>query len=282
MKDPQRLLADEETSDLARSLLEAGRARREPEGARDRVWARMAVGIGAGAAAANVAAQTGTGAATGAGAKGAAVALAMTKGKLLVIGVVVVTAASVGVVATRPSEPVATVVSAPAAPAPASTERGMVATPAEDVDVSPEEPKAPPPEAVATATEGKGDVTARPSASGKGNPETANGRTGTGDEAAGRSRETNSLREEALLLQQARAALARRDPSAARAKLDEARARFPDGQLVQERDALEVRVAVASGDGARAASLARAFAERYPESPLRAGVEAISRAPEER
>ncbi|MEA2752128.1 MAG: hypothetical protein QOI41_6271, partial [Myxococcales bacterium] len=90
----------------------------------------------------------------------------------------------------------------------------------------------------------------------------------------------SKLREEAALLQEARAALGRRDTVTARVKLADARARFPSSQLGEERDALDVRLASESGDRARAASLARAFVEHYPDSPLRAGVESIGRAPE--
>jgi outer membrane protein assembly factor BamD (BamD/ComL family) len=89
----------------------------------------------------------------------------------------------------------------------------------------------------------------------------------------------SDLREEVSLLEEVRAALRRGDAADARAKLDDVRMRFPESKLVQERDALDVRVASASGDHARAVSLARAFVEQYPDSPFRAGVESLVDAP---
>ena len=136
MKEPRRLLADSATSELSRSLLAAGRARREPEGARERVWGAVAVGIAGGAATsaaagagAGAGAGVGAGAGAGAGANGAGVALTLTKVKLLVAGGLIATAASVAVVTEEAggagrdwavSVVVAPAPSAPAAPAQAN------------------------------------------------------------------------------------------------------------------------------------------------------------------
>ena len=98
MKEPRRLLAVGETSSVSRSLLEAGRARRDPEGARNRVWGGLGVAVATGAAtatasglasSASVGVGASAGAASGAGAavtKGASIALVMTKAKLVVPG----------------------------------------------------------------------------------------------------------------------------------------------------------------------------------------------------
>ncbi|MDB4883946.1 MAG: hypothetical protein JWL95_2712 [Gemmatimonadetes bacterium] len=282
MKEPRRLLADSQTSELSRSLLAAGRARREPEGARERVWGAVGValaGSAATAAATGTAAAAGTtGATAGAGAKGAGVALALTKMKLLVAGAVIATAATATVVAVNSDEPVraARVVSAAPTPAPATTaakpqpktERAPEAEAQPAVAPEAKEPK--------TAVQAVSTAAARPSAAATPlvviDPAPV--------EVPPARLDISDLREEAALLQGVRAALGRGDTSDARAKLEEARRRFPNSQLGQEREALDVRIASESGDRTRAASLARAFVEHYPDSPLRAGVESIARAPE--
>ena len=252
MSEPRRLLTDTETSPLGRSLLAAGRARREPEGARERVWSAVAVGLAGSAG-------TGTGTGTG-GASAAArvkgVSLSLAQLKLILAGAVLVTVAGAAVVATSRDVPATAVhVAAPPAPSPAPV---------------PGEPSVPAPAPAAEARM-------------TGVPRTEAFRIATLKPIEGERAPrvpTSTLREEVALLQHARAALARGDTVTARAKLDDARTRFPNSQLGEERDALEVRVASASGDRARAASLSRAFVEHYPDSPLRAGVESIGRGPE--
>jgi hypothetical protein len=56
------------------------------------------------------------------------------------------------------------------------------------------------------------------------------------------------------------------------------RSRFPASSLGQERDALEVRAALASSDRPRAAELARAFVRSYPQSPLRPAFDSLATA----
>ncbi len=73
------------------------------------------------------------------------------------------------------------------------------------------------------------------------------------------------LREDARALQEARAALAAGDPTAAEQRLA---ASSPTTVLAPERDALRVRIAAARGDHARASALAAAFLRSYPNSPL--------------
>ena len=267
MKEPRRLLTDTETSALGRSLLAAGRARREPEGARERVWSAVGIGLASGAATASASA----------GARVKGITLVLGKMKLLVVGAVVITAAGAAVVAMNRDQPAAAMRAA-LRPAPAAP-----AAPAAN-DAKPETvPEAlpqplPVPE---SSVQVRGNATPRKSsaASGKASTSPLVKTTPAEDEPA-RPVAISKLREEAALLQEARAALGRGDTVAARAKLADARARFPNGQLGEERDALDVRLASDSGDRARAASLARAFVERYPDSPLRAGVESIGRAPE--
>jgi outer membrane biosynthesis protein TonB len=289
VKDPRRLVADGETSELSRALLAAGRARRAPKGAHERVWGAVAVGLASGVAttAATGAAAAGAGASPGAGvgAKGAGVALALTKTKLLVAGAVIaITASALVVAADRASSPAPVPAAAPthapaAANAPAEPQPGADPHAEATAREVTEEPG--PNAGTARRVRRIPQANARRSAAVKPNAEPPEVPEATvGDEPAPERSAISNLREEAALLGQARAALARGDATAASARLDEARTRFPQSQLGQERDALDVRIASASGDRARAASLARAFAVRYPDSPLRAGVEAIARAPE--
>jgi hypothetical protein len=75
-----------------------------------------------------------------------------------------------------------------------------------------------------------------------------------------------SLREERALLERARAALADDDAAGALAAVERHARRFPDGQLVEERDSLRVRALAAAGDRDEARRRADEFARRYPES----------------
>ena len=272
------------------TLLAAGRERRVPDGARERVWAALTVGVAAGAAATTMAggaaakvgselalgsttaagaASTGGGAGVaGASAKGVVgFAVALGKAKVLAIGAVVATTAAatttIAIVhADRPEDAdrvtaQPALVKPPAMPA-AMPEQANVDTP--ETRAAADEPMA---EAVETVVRNEAPPRSRRAA------------TATGIGAS-----VSPLREEAALLGEARAALRRGDHEAARAKLEQARARFPSSQLAPERDALEVRLASESGDHERAARLARAFAERYPDSPLRSGIESIAHAAE--
>jgi outer membrane protein assembly factor BamD (BamD/ComL family) len=78
----------------------------------------------------------------------------------------------------------------------------------------------------------------------------------------------SDLRDESRLLERARDALRGGDARAALTILDDARARFPNGVLDQERETLSIEAIAASGDRARAAARADAFERRYPNSPL--------------
>ncbi|MBX3209994.1 MAG: hypothetical protein KF764_33500 [Labilithrix sp.] len=286
MKAPRRLSLDEETSELARSLLAAGRARREPDGARERVWGALAVGVagtvvtasaaGSGAGAASAAGAAGAsasgGIAGGGSVKGAGVALALTKAKLLAIGGVVTVATSLAVVSIEQTKPPTTAESAPAiaASATALPEKREARASAQTAEPeSTAEPNIEEPAKVDSAI-----ATPKPNVL-----PTQVGKARVKDEA---TPPVGMLREEAALLHAIRAALVRGDVADARTKLDEARARFPKSQLAPERDALEVRLASESGDHERAAILARKFVEHYPDSPLRAGMESIPRAPEKK
>jgi hypothetical protein len=296
VKEPRRLLIDSETSAFSRSLLTAGRVRREPEGARERVWGAIAVTVASSAAA------TGSVAAgTSAGVKGGGTVLALTKAKVIFAGAVIaIVAGGTAAVMQQDARVAAAVRSAPViepavTTATANTNVGQRSTP----DVEP-----PPPLGTSTETEPNVETrweaqTSRTSArsgvpgkAGKAGPkriaapETTKAPVDAISVAEDRADHVppasalSKLREEAALLQEVRAALARHDAATARSKLDEARRRYPQSQLAHERDALEVRLASERGDLTRTASLARAFVERYPDSPLRSKMETMARPPE--
>jgi hypothetical protein len=92
------------------------------------------------------------------------------------------------------------------------------------------------------------------------------------DEAAESAAVTRDA--ERSLLMRAQVALTRSLPSDALSALSQHRARFPHGQLVEEREALWVQALAASGDS-RASSAAASFLQRYPESIFREAVELL-------
>jgi hypothetical protein len=98
---------------------------------------------------------------------------------------------------------------------------------------------------------------------------TAGGRM-PGAQSAGAERTAG----ERHLLDDALAALGRRDFAAARQNLDRHTSAFPGGRLAEERDALLVFVFAAQGDGTAARFQAAHFRARYPGSVFQRGVAA--------
>jgi hypothetical protein len=82
---------------------------------------------------------------------------------------------------------------------------------------------------------------------------------------------------ERALLERARTALSRGDPSAARAAIDEARAIAPRGRLSEERDALEIQALAALGKHDAILIAIKKFKARYPRSIYLPVVDAASR-----
>ena len=81
------------------------------------------------------------------------------------------------------------------------------------------------------------------------------------------------------MLQPARQALLRGEGAAALSTLQAHRARFPSGELAEERDALMIEALIGVGRGLDARGLAARFLARYPGSLLRTTVEqALARA----
>lgn len=75
------------------------------------------------------------------------------------------------------------------------------------------------------------------------------------------------LREESLLLGQARGALRGGNAGEALRLLEVSRTRFPDGMLGQEREALTIEALARGGNRAAASARAAAFVRAYPQSP---------------
>jgi hypothetical protein len=85
----------------------------------------------------------------------------------------------------------------------------------------------------------------------------------------------SQLREESAMILGARRVLRAGDPARALTLLDAARTRFPDGSLVQEREALTIEALVRSGQRALATKRAEAFLRDYPKSPHGADVRSL-------
>ena len=85
----------------------------------------------------------------------------------------------------------------------------------------------------------------------------------------------SQLREESEMILGARRVLRAGDPLRALTLLDAARARFPEGILVQEREALSIEALVRSGQRALATKRAEAFLHAYPKSPHGADVKRV-------
>jgi hypothetical protein len=85
--------------------------------------------------------------------------------------------------------------------------------------------------------------------------------------AAAAAERASRLREENRMLGEARDALRRGDAAGALARLEEVRARFPDGEMIQEREALAIDALYRTGQRAAASARAAAFLRAYPTSP---------------
>ena len=81
------------------------------------------------------------------------------------------------------------------------------------------------------------------------------------------SERASRLRDESLLLGQARDALRGGSAGEALRLLEVSRTRFPDGMLGQEREALTIEALARGGHRAAAAARAAAFIRAYPQSP---------------
>jgi hypothetical protein len=87
----------------------------------------------------------------------------------------------------------------------------------------------------------------------------------------------SSLHQESTLLLHARGILRSGDCTGALKELSEARGRFPEEPLAQERESLAIQALGCAGHEAEAAERAAAFLRDYPASPLAGGVRRFAR-----
>lgn len=280
MTDPRRWLEVEDgVSSLEQRVLEAAARISAPPGARERVWAELAPQIG-------VAAGVAAGAVTSSAAAATKTTLLVGALKAGAIGAVVGATAIGGAlwIAPSPGAPSRSSPNAPpsAATAPQSRQpRSQAGPPPRSVTTAskPEtlksrmpnaarsqEPTAPSPAAsppLDPPSAGPGSRAAYPDAP----PEFPVSRA-----APEASSPADRTRLESQRLAEARGLLRTGDPAAALAALNQLAREFPNGILAQEREALIVRALVAAGDRDEADARARAFLQRYPNSPHSADV----------
>jgi hypothetical protein len=252
MQDPERLLSvASEAEPLERDVLTALRQVRPPAHAKAAAWSGVAAGIAAAtlpaSASGTAAASASSKAALGAGAKvvlgGATkVALAATLATAVLGGAYVYHE--------RSSAPA----SGAAARSPRTSTLGAT-SPRIPVPVQPvvTAPEPVPPEPV---------------------PELE--RQASAPRVNAKEMSSDSLAEESALLGAARSQLRNGDAPAADATLKRLRLRFPKGVLIQERQVLAIEVLAARGQAAAAKRQARAFVQRYPDSPHSAKLRPLS------
>ncbi|MBX7113266.1 MAG: hypothetical protein K1X64_02945 [Myxococcaceae bacterium] len=86
---------------------------------------------------------------------------------------------------------------------------------------------------------------------------------------------SDSLSEEAALIEQARTALLKNDLPAALAALTQHHATFPSGRMVEERDVMMIQVLLGQGRDAQARAAADRFRHEHPSSLLRPTLDAL-------
>jgi hypothetical protein len=278
MTDPKRWL-DEGGGGTAeeRELLEAGRDAQMPSALRKRVW----VGIAAGVAGVGIPAGTAAGGAVGQGAtaaKGTIATLLSGAAAKTVLVVAALGGAGLGVTTWRsvahqatiaddvhaaPVLPVETQPTAPIAPAtpapaldPTKIDKVEVETSGAGVEHRPRGQAAP--RAPRQVTSAQPDEVAPPRA-----------------EPAPETHAMSRLREESASVVAIRKTLLAGDAAEALRMLDRARSDFPNGALVQEREALTVRALVESGQKEAAKKRGEAFLRAFPRSPHAAEVRAL-------
>jgi hypothetical protein len=276
MSDPKRWL-DEGGGGTAeeRELLASGRDVRMPSALRKRVW----LGIAAGVAGVGASAGTAAGGALGQGAtaKGTLSLLLTGAGAKTVLAVALLGGAGIGVAALRSARPSSARLDSREMVAPAGPpEPAPASRPAETR--SPETASADDGEAIGPATEHKPHARNAPHLASRSAPAAVASTEDTAPsraEPAPEARAASRLREESAAVVAIRRTLVAGDAAEALRMLDRARADFPNGALVQEREALTVRALAASGQVASARKRGEAFLRAFPGSPHAAEVRAL-------
>jgi hypothetical protein len=278
MNDPKRWLDEGGGATFEeRELLDAGRRAALPLPMRKRLW----IGVAAGAAGLGAASEAAGAMGTAAVGKGVLAALAASTAAKSIVAVAIVGGAGLGVVALRsPSQPVPIATVAHASPplhAPQSIE-AQARVP--EAPVAPSRHEAPVvirgTSAAARASAPKPssaarNAGARPSAVAS----SANEADGRAREAPAESRVASRLAEESAAVLAIRKTLLAGDAVESLRMLDRARAAFPSGALVEEREALAVRALVASHQNELARKRGEAFMRAFPRSPHASEVRAV-------
>lgn len=242
--------------ELEREVLRAGLVVEPPESAERDVWRRVAAVVAAPTPPTGGLEAAPAAASTGALTSGTATLGLLAKGFALGVG-----ASAIVAVASRGLE-------RPASPRPpaAATSAAVGARSAEPVErlVAPKVPEvasADPPDESAPAPR------STPSSGPRARAGTPAPRSVATSSAAGTESRESRLAAEAALLQKARAELRAGAIGAAFATLEASRQTISAPELDQEREALAVELLYRSGQRGPASARARAFIERYPESP---------------
>ncbi|MFO0591663.1 MAG: hypothetical protein U0441_29220 [Polyangiaceae bacterium] len=294
MTFPKRWSDDDAAPTPMKDLLRAGKDDMDPpDGAENAVWLALAAKIGTSAATAGASAKAAAAAsaktaatvsasvgATGAGA-GASAAVGGGLLKSILIGVVSGVVAVTGYTALAPTEssaPPANVVTAPE-PLPARADspapRGNTPAPSAEPVIAPppsSQPSGAP--APSDAPSPSSQPSAAPSPSSDATsaavspPSQATDATGSDAPAPGSAEDRERLlREEREMVNQARTALRGGDTGGAMRLLEQARVKFPNGALGQEREALAIETLAKSGAKEAASARAAAFIKAHPTSP---------------
>jgi hypothetical protein len=279
MTDPRHWLeTNSDASGLERAVLGSDLDETPPAGSEEAVWSRLMVSLGPMPGGPPGGGMAGPGA-LGPSGVGAGAARAL---KALAVGVVAGAMVTGGVLAARDARqaqsatrltavaiasPMAFSAEPVVAPVPhaAPCTSSAVNPPARFVALSSGARVAPAPSALARPADSAVAVLALPDA----NPPAASG------SAAGQGRPSR-LSEEAGMVREARAALARGAFGAALGKLEALRSRFPGGELLQEREALTIELLYRTGQRDAAQQRGREFLARYPTSPHAAAVRRLA------
>lgn len=282
---PKRWIESGEATPFEREVLASGSDDAPPPGEEERVWAQVVPWLGplppAGAPGnpvGNLPAAPGAPAAAGAGAAGGG-SLVTSVGPLgaLLVGF------GGGVIVTGILS-VATLRPAPAPVAPVATLAAVEASPS--ATTRPRDDGAPPPRVRETAQEPRGAEAVPPAARSAALPEAEAAPESSvaafdavDDSSTPRAptaaEQLQLLREEARLMQQARAAFQQGELGRAFALLEASRTRFPGGKLAQEREVLTIELLFGSGQQQAARVRAADFLARYPDSPHAARVRRV-------
>jgi hypothetical protein len=254
-QDPTRLRRAVASGSLEGSLLDAARSPGPTNAQCDEVWAGLAlkVALGGAAAAARVPAGNAAASPGAAAAAKSLAATAATHAMGVLAGAALAASVAVGVAApwrypaaVSSAAPVLPVAPAAASPRPRADEREPAAAPAVTSAGSALPPSAPTrPALVAPADRARREAR----------------------RAAIARVEADGLRDESDLLLRAQAALGDGDCSSALRSVNEARRRFPGGQLAPEREAMAVQALACAGDRDGASERAARFLRDYPSSP---------------